>query len=53
MLPSDLPSKSTLYHWFARWRDDGTWIAANRMLLMHVRETLGRGASPTAGAIDT
>lgn len=53
MLPSDLPPKSTVYHWFARWRDDGTWIAANHMMLMHVRETLGREASPTAGAIDT
>ena len=53
MLPRDLPPKSTVYHWFARWRDDGTWVVANHMLLMQTRERLGREASPTAGAIDT
>ena len=24
-LPGDLPPKSTVYDYFARWRDDGTW----------------------------
>ncbi len=53
MLPKDFPPKSTVYHWFARWRDDGTWITANYILLMKAREALGREASPSAGAIDT
>ena len=53
MLPSDLPPKSTVYHWFVRWRDDSTWIVANHWLLMQARETQGREASPAAGAIDT
>jgi len=53
MLPSDLPPKSTVYHWFARWRDDGTWVVANHLLLMQAREAVGREASPSAGAIDT
>ena len=51
MLPKDFPPKSTVYHWFARWHDDGTWITANHILLMKARETLGREASPSAGAI--
>lgn len=25
MLPHDLPPKSTVYDYFAKWRDDGTW----------------------------
>ncbi len=53
MLPKDFPPKSTVYHWFAKWRDDGTLLAANHHLLMLARESVGRGASPTAGAIDT
>ncbi len=53
MLPKDFPPKSTVYHWFAKWRDDGTLMAANHHLLMLTRETLGREASPSAGAIDT
>ena len=44
MLPRDLPPRSTVYHWFARWRDDGTWVAVNQALLMLSRETLGREA---------
>ena len=32
---------------------DGTWITINHTLLMLARETLGREASPSAGAIDT
>jgi putative transposase len=25
MLPHDLPAKSSVYDYFAQWRDDGTW----------------------------
>ncbi len=53
MLPKDFPPKSTVYHWFARWRDDRIWVTINHILLMQARETQGREASPTAGAIDT
>ncbi len=53
MLPKDFPPESTVYHCFAKWRGDGTLIAANHYLMMPARETLGREASPTAGAIDT
>ena len=53
LLPRDFPPRSTVYHWFARWRGDGTFVATNHALLMKAREALGREASPTAGAIDT
>lgn len=46
LLPSDFPPRSTVYHWFARWRRDGTWEKTNHALLMEVREAAGREASP-------
>ena len=30
MLPHDLPPKSTVYDYFAQWRDDGTWQGITR-----------------------
>ena len=30
MLPHDLPPKSTVYVYFARWREDGTWQSGRR-----------------------
>lgn len=53
LLPSEFPPKSTVYHWFAKWRDDGTWLSINHNLMMQAREQCDREASPTAGAIDT
>ena len=53
MLPGEFPPKSTVYHWFSKWRDDGTLAYINHSLLMHVREHCDREASPSAGAIDT
>tara|TARA_R110002096_G_scaffold227847_1_gene417205 strand:- start:1086 stop:1382 length:297 start_codon:yes stop_codon:yes gene_type:complete len=50
MLPDDFAPKSTGYHWFACWRDDGTRSSINHHLLMEARERCGREAR--AGAID-
>ena len=47
------PFSTGCYHWFARWRDDGTWPSVNNHLLMEARDRCGREASPSAGAIDT
>ena len=35
------------------WRDEGRWQTINHALLMAVRETEDREASPTAGVIDS
>jgi len=32
MLPSDLPSWKTVYHYFRLWQKDGTWKRVNRIL---------------------
>jgi putative transposase len=53
MLPHDLLPKSTVYDYFAQWRDDGTWQTLLDALRRAVREAAGREAAPSAGAIDS
>ena len=49
MLPHDLPAKSTVYDYFAQWRDDGTWQGILDALRQQVRVAAGREPSPSAG----
>jgi putative transposase len=53
MLPHDLLPKSTVYDYFAAWRDDGTWQRVLDGLRRAVREQTGRQPAPSAGAIDS
>lgn len=55
MLPHDLPPKSTVYEYFARWRDDGTWQAMLDVLREGYREVHAKSGEPTpsAGSIDS
>src|SRR6202162_714609 len=53
LLPSDLPPWSTIYRWFAMFRDDGRFEKINHALVMLDRERAGREASPTGGIIDS
>lgn len=53
LLPSDMPPRSTVYRWFAAWRDSGLFERLNHALLMIDRERVGRQASPSAGVIDS
>lgn len=53
MLPPCFPPVSTVRRWFYLWRDTGLWLSLNHTLLMIVRETQGREASPSAGIIDS
>ena len=34
LLPTDLPPKSTVFRWFALWRDRGVFEAMNHLLVM-------------------
>jgi putative transposase len=53
MLPHDLLPKSTVYDYFARWRDDGTWRRVMDALRRQARVAAGRDPDPSAASIDT
>lgn len=53
MLPPGFPPVSTVQRWFYLWRDSGLWETINHYLLMDLRETEDREASPSAGVIDS
>ena len=54
MLPHDLPAKSTVYEYFAAWRDAGVWQRVMDTLRQVVREchTPEKEATPSAGSVD-
>src|SRR5271163_672505 len=53
MLPHDLLPKSTVYDYFAQWRDDGTWQKLVDALRTQVRVAAGREPTPSAACIDS
>jgi transposase len=53
LLPADLPPWSTVYRWFAAWRDTFVFEKINHMVVMADRERSGRQASPSAAIIDS
>jgi|TARA_B100000315_G_scaffold248725_1_gene278920 transposase len=53
MLPKEFPPRSTIQRYFYAWRREGILWALNHHLLMAAREAAGRGASPSAGVIDS
>jgi putative transposase len=53
LLPHDLLPKSTVYDYFAAWRDDGTWQRIMDALRAEVRMAEGREPTPSAASIDS
>lgn len=53
MLPHDLLPKSTVYDYFAQWRDDGTWAKLVTALRERTRVAAGREPTPSAACIDS
>ena len=53
MLPHDLLPKSTVYDYFAAWRNDGSWQRMMEQLRAQVRVAAGREETPSAGSIDS
>ena len=53
MLPHDLLPKSTVYDYFVRFQDDGTWQKLVDALRDQVRVAAGREETPSAGSIDS
>ena len=49
LLPQDFPRWPTVYHYFRKWRVDGTWERVNRAL----RVRLKRDPQPSGGIVDS
>jgi putative transposase len=53
LLPHEFPPWRTVYHYFRRWRIDGTFERLNAQLREQLRTSLGRNARPSAGIVDS
>jgi putative transposase len=53
MLPKDYPKWQSVYSYYAKWRDDGTWQRIPDTLRAEVRRRAGRHQHPTAGCLDS
>ncbi len=52
-VPHDLPHWQSVYHYFRRWKRDGTWLRIHDHLHEEVRQPMGREAQPSAAIIDS
>jgi len=52
-LPEGFPHWNTVYGYFAKWRDDGSWERVNDTLRRQVRVAVGRHPEPSAGIVDS
>ena len=53
MLPKDYPQWQSVYSYFRKWRDDGTWQRLHDTLRAALRRRAGRQKHPTAGCLDS
>lgn len=52
-IPHDLPNKSTIRHYYDRYRMDGTWEKLHDTLREKVRVSAGKEPTPSAAVIDS
>lgn len=53
MLPREYPPWPTVHDYYRRWRNDGTWERIHHQLLQHLRQAVGRNATPSGGVVDS
>ena len=53
MLPHDFPPWQTVYQYFRRWKNDGTWEGVHEALRPRVRRSEGSEWTPSAAVIDS
>ncbi|RMG67093.1 MAG: IS5 family transposase [Bacteroidetes bacterium] len=53
MLPKDMPPWQTVYYYFRKWKQDGTWDLILEELRLLGRKQAGRAPSPSIGLIDS
>jgi putative transposase len=52
-IPHEFPNRSTVRHYYDRFRRDGTWRRLHDALRGRARVAAGREATPSAGVIDS
>jgi putative transposase len=52
-IPHDLPNKSTVRHYYDRFRADGTWERVHDRLRVEVRVAAGKEPTPSAAVLDS
>jgi putative transposase len=53
LLPHDFPRWPTVYHYFRKWRIDGTWERINTAIRERLRVRWKRDPQPSAGVVDS
>lgn len=53
MLPKEYPKWQSVYVYYAKWRDDGSWQRIHDTLRAEVRRKAGRHKHPTAACLDS
>jgi putative transposase len=53
LLPREYPNHKTVYWYFTRWQDDGTWERLTDALRRRVRQRAGRHPEPSAAIVDS
>jgi transposase len=53
LMPHDLPPWETVYAYFRRWEEDGTWETIATTLRQKVRTAQGRDPEPSAAILDS
>jgi len=53
VLPNEYPPYSTVYYYFSKWRDDGSWKRIHDHLVEWVRVDANRNTNPTAASLDS
>ena len=49
----DFPRWQTVFGYYRRWTQDGTWLFIHNWVVKKIRVKEGRNAAPTAGSIDS
>jgi putative transposase len=52
-IPERYPEASTVYYYFCKWGDDGSWKRIHDHLVAWVRVSANREASPRAASLDS
>jgi transposase len=53
LMPKEYPPSSTVYYYFSKWRNDGSWKRINEHLVEWVRIAQDRDPSPSVASIDS